>query len=60
MLDLLYFSLFLLCIVLCCSAVVATVLMAHTLRRWRQDERRYALEDSENVTLMGSVREGWR
>tara|TARA_R110000824_G_scaffold29901_4_gene99013 strand:+ start:805 stop:987 length:183 start_codon:yes stop_codon:yes gene_type:complete len=57
MLELLYFSLFLLMTLLCCNAVIGAVLMLHLLRRWRNEERREVVEDLENFTLMGSVQE---
>lgn len=60
MIELLYLSLFLLCLILCCNAVIGGVLMIHLLRRWQQDERREMIEDTENVTLMGTVRNSWR
>jgi hypothetical protein len=60
MIELLYFSLFLLALVLCCNAAIGAVLMIHLLRRWREDERRGIAEDAQQYTLMGSVRESWR
>ena len=60
MIELLYFSLFLLCLLLCCNAVVGVVLMLHTLRRWRFEEEREVAEDAESITLMTAVRDTWR
>ena len=60
MIELLYFSLFLLALALCCNAAIGAVLMIHVLRRWRYVESREAAEDTQEYTLMGSVRDSWR
>lgn len=60
MLDLLYLSLFLLALLLCCNAAVGACVLLHSLRRMRSEEQREVREDADNLTLMGSVRETWR
>ena len=60
MLNILYFALTLFTLLACCLTALACGVLMHSLRRMRYEERLEINEEHAEMSLMDSVRSGWR